>query len=217
MSPLQVSLCTGWHKKIAFFLLEQGADVNYIAERKLCSDGYPVLFENEKQKMKENETFVFTALPSNTEELKVLPEASLDTPFKTASLTVCALCTYAENKEKGLEMLNFLRGPRPMNGMEISFINDRFRGGKTYIPFSYFGGATPDNNYVPNKPYKIIVESNNTSREENGYMKLFISSSGADSPRPIKLRVRNSDGKWFLWEQYLLTAIREPRALDPWA
>ena len=28
-------------------------------------------FNNEKQEMKENETFVFTALPSNIEELKV--------------------------------------------------------------------------------------------------------------------------------------------------
>lgn len=45
MSPLQVSLCTGWHKKIAVFLLENGADVNYIAEKKLCKDGYPVLFD----------------------------------------------------------------------------------------------------------------------------------------------------------------------------
>lgn len=170
-----------------------------------------------KQGMKEKETFVFSALPSSIEELKMLPEDSLDTPFKTASLTLCALCVYAQDKEKGLEMLNFLRGPRPMNGMEISFINDRFRGGKTYIPFSYFLGATPDNNYTPNKPYTVIVESSNTSGEENGYMKLFISSSGTDSPRPIKLRVRNSDGKWFLWEQYLLTAIKEPKTLDPWA
>lgn len=35
----------------------------------------------------------------------------------------------------GTEMLNWLRGPRPLNGQEISFLNDRFRDGKTYIPF----------------------------------------------------------------------------------
>lgn len=28
LSPLQVSLCTGWHRKIAWLLLERGADVN---------------------------------------------------------------------------------------------------------------------------------------------------------------------------------------------
>ena len=25
------------------------------------------------------------------------------------------------------------------------------------------------------------------------------------------------DGKWYLWEQYLLTGIREPQSADPWA
>lgn len=49
MSPLQVSLNTGWHREIAWFLLENGADVNYMAgpEYKLygSSVGYPVLFD----------------------------------------------------------------------------------------------------------------------------------------------------------------------------
>ena len=43
------------------------------------------------------------------------------------------------------------------------------------------------------------------------------SCGGADSPRPIKLRQRGSDGKWFLWEQYLLTGVRTPKPSDPWA
>ena len=45
MSPLQVSLCTGWHRDIAWFLLENGADVNYCAAKEVCSDFYPVLFD----------------------------------------------------------------------------------------------------------------------------------------------------------------------------
>lgn len=44
MSPLQVSLCTGRHKKIAWFLLENGADVNYIPDRKWAEEARPVLF-----------------------------------------------------------------------------------------------------------------------------------------------------------------------------
>ena len=55
------------------------------------------------------------------------------------------------------------------------------------------------------------------SGEERGYMKLFIPCGGADDPRPIKMRQRGSDGKWFLWEQYLLTGVRTPKAADPWA
>ena len=163
------------------------------------------------------ETFTFSALPESLAEMQALPEASLDTPFQAAALTVLALCAYAADKNIGTEMLNWLRGPRPLNGMEISFLNDRFRDGKTYLPFTYFAGSTPENNYTPSEPYTIVVESNHVSAEEQGYMKLFIPCGGADDPRPIKLRQRGSDGKWFLWEQYLLTGVSTPKAADPWA
>ena len=109
------------------------------------------------------ETFTFTSLPESLAEMQLLPEASLDTPFKTAALTVLALCAYAADKHRGTEMLNWLRGPRPLNGQEISFLNDRFRDEKTYLPFTYFVGSTPDNNYTPSQPYTIIVESNHVS------------------------------------------------------
>lgn len=64
--------------------------------------------------------------------------------------------------------------PVRSTGQEISFLNDRFRDGKTYLPFTYFVGATPDNNYTPSQPYTIIIESNHVSGEEKDYMKLFI-------------------------------------------
>ena len=162
------------------------------------------------------ETFTFTSLPESLAEMQALPEASLDTPFKTAALTVCALCAYAADKEIGTEMLNWLRGPRPLNGQDISFLNDRFRGNRTYIPFAYFAGAKPENDYTPTEPFTITIESNHTTDAEQGYAKLFIPCGGADSPRPIKLRMKG-DGKWLLWEQYLLTDIRQPKSSDPWA
>ena len=164
-----------------------------------------------------SETFTFAALPESLAQMQALPEATLATSFQTAALTVLALCAYAADRQIGLEMLNWLRGPRPLNGQDISFLNDRFRDGKTYLPFTYFAGSVPDNNYTPTQPYTIRVESNHVSGEEQGYMKLFIPCSGADAPRPIKLRQRGSDGKWFLWEQYLLTGVRAPKAADPWA
>ncbi len=45
MSPLQVALCTGYHKKIAWLLLENGADVNYIPDSKWGKEARPVLFD----------------------------------------------------------------------------------------------------------------------------------------------------------------------------
>jgi len=162
------------------------------------------------------ETFTFTALPESLAELQALPEADLDTPFKTAALTVCALCAYAADKQIGTEMLNWLRGPRPLGNGDISFLNDRFRDGKTYVPFSYFKGAKPDNDYTPSAPFTVTFFTNAYSDANEGYKKLLVESGGADNPREIVLRMRG-DGKWFLWDQFLLVGIREPKSADPWA
>ncbi len=166
---------------------------------------------------KKEETFTFQALPESLAEMQALLEASLDTPFKTAALTVCALCVYAADKEIGTEMLNWLRGPRPLGNHEISFLNDRFRDGNTYVPFSYFKGAKPENDYTPDEPFTLIVFTNPYSDDNEGYMKLFLTSGGADNPREIVLRERGSDGKWFLWDQFILVGIKEPKSADPWA
>ena len=163
-----------------------------------------------------SETFVFDALPESLAQMQALPEASLDSPYKTAALTVCAICAYAADKNVGLEMLNWLRGPRPLGNVEISFLNDRFRDGKTYVPFSYFEGATPDNDYTPDTPYTITVSSNPYSDANEGYKKLFVTSGGADTPREIILRMK-ADGTWLLWDQFILVGIREPKSANPWA
>ena len=163
------------------------------------------------------ETFTFEALPKNLEELKALPEAKMDDPFKTAALALCALCAYSEDREAGTEMLNFLRGPRPMSPAEIAFLNDRLMDGKNYVARSYFNGATPENEYTPSTPYTVKVISNQYSKLENGnYMKLLINSGGADSPRSVTMR-KTGGGTWYLWEQNLLSDIRIPKSQDAWA
>jgi hypothetical protein len=162
------------------------------------------------------ETFTFVSLPESLAQMQALPEASLDNPYKTAALTVCAICAYAADSSIGIEMLNWLRGPRPLGNGEISFLKDRFRDGKTYVPFSYFKGATPANDYTPDEPFTLVVESNPYSDANEGYKKLFVRSGGADAPREIVLR-RKGDGTWLLWDQFILVGIREPKSADPWA
>lgn len=157
----------------------------------------------------------FANVPSSYEEFASLPEAEMDTPFKTAAMTVLALCVYPNDRELSIKMLNFLRGPRPLSGMDINFIRDRFMD-KDYVPRSYFEGATPENDYTPNKPYKITVSDNPYSYENKGYAKVFVKSGGADSPREIVLR-EAKDGKWYLWDQFILSDIRRPESTNPWA
>ena len=157
----------------------------------------------------------FAALPETLEGFKTLPEANMETPFSTAALTVLAFCFYPENKDLSLQMLDILRGPRPLSVMDKQFIADRFRD-KDYVPRSYFEGATPNNNYLPSEPYSIVVSENPYSYQNEGYATLYLTSGGADSPRSVQLRLAK-DGKWYLWEQYLLADIRKPESENPWA
>ena len=158
---------------------------------------------------------VFESLPENAEQFKALPQAGLKNPFDTAALTVLALCFYPQDRDASLEMLDFLRGPRPLSNYDKQFIRDRFMD-KDYVPRSYFNGATPQNDYLPSQPYAVKVSENPYSYQNQGYAKLFVKSGGADSPREITLRM-TKDGKWYLWEQFILAGIREPESSDAWA
>ena len=156
-------------------------------------------------------------LPKNLEELQALPQADLKTPEGTAALAVAALAVFPTNREECYRMLNFLRGPRPLSVFEQQFIKDRFMDGKDYLVKSYFKGATPANNYMPNVPYVLEFTDSAAQFAEEGYKRFDIRSGGADSPRQITLRLKPSTGQWFLWEQAILVGIRVPVSQDPWA
>lgn len=81
------------------------------------------------------------SLPKTLDELKAMPQAALTVPEEVAALTVAALALYPENPAETEKMLDFLRGPRPLNGIDKQFIRDRFRG-KEYLMRSYLVGST---------------------------------------------------------------------------
>ena len=89
--------------------------------------------------------------------------------------------------------------------------------GKYYKTFSYFEGATPENGYVPTVPYTIKVTETPYSYPQDNYATMYVTSSGADSPRAIRLRKKPSTGQWFLIEIQCLSDIRVPVEADPWA
>lgn len=162
------------------------------------------------------EKITFASLPQNLSELSDLPEASLNSAFKTAALTLAALCRYGENTEETMEMLNFLKGPEEVSGYEKQFIKERLAE-KEYIPFSYFDGAAPDNGYTPSEPYTISVFETPYSFDNENWATLWVKSSGADNMRSIKLRKKPSTGQWFLNDIQCLSEIRVPTADDKWA
>ena len=163
-----------------------------------------------------SESFTFASLPNNLAELQAMPEAKLDTAFKTAALTVAVLCRYEQDPQATLEMLDFLKGPGEVSTYEKSFFKERLEG-KYYKTFAFFEGATPQNGYKPNVPYKISVIENPYSFDNENWATLWVKSGGADNPAPVKLRKKPSTGQWFLNEIQFLSDIRIPVSEDEWA
>jgi hypothetical protein len=163
----------------------------------------------------ESKSVVFSSLPDTYEEFVALPQASLATPFDTAAMTVLALCFYPQDKNLSLRMLQFLKGPAEFTAAQKQFIADRFMDAD-YVPRSYFKGAVPGNDYLPSQPYTIEMSTDSHSFDNEGYVMVRLRSGGADSPRSITVR-QAKDGKWYLWEQYVLVGIRKPESENPWA
>ena len=161
-------------------------------------------------------TITFPGIPASAADFRSLPQAAMTTPFDTAAMTVLAFCMYPANREEALAALDYLRGPRPLSVLDRQFIADRFMDGKDYVPRSYFTGATPANDYTPAQPLTLQISAGPYAYQNAGYAKLDLRSGGADSPRQVQLR-QAKDGKWYLWEQYLLPDIRKPESSNPWA
>lgn len=155
------------------------------------------------------------ALPATLAEFEALPRR---TPEEVCAGFLCALKLYLSDKDTGVAAMNLLRGPRPMTPYDAQFLRDRLRG-KEYLPLAYFEGATPENSYTPRAPYVLNVLPDPRPQDiEEGYIRVFLKTAGADSPRPVKLRCKPSTGEWFLWEYSSpLSGIRIPAAQDPWA
>lgn len=165
-------------------------------------------------------TIRFDHLPTSVEDLKTLPGGDLSDPFEVAALTIAVLARFPEDEEACYAMIDYLKGPRPMNPMEKQFVSDRFMDGVDYIPRSYFGGCTVENDYTPNVPYTVDVWELGPSRENysQGYYRLYLNSAGADSARFLDLRLKPSTKQWFLWEYGgLLSGIRVPQSKNEWA
>ena len=162
------------------------------------------------------EKFTFSALPANVDELKALPEAKLNTAFKTTALTILALSRYETDPDAAIAMLSWLKGPEEFNTSEQAFLKDRLKG-KEYKVRSFFSGATPENDYTPSVPYVVAVSENPYSFDNENWAALYVTSGGADNPRPIKLRRKPSTGEWFLNDIQCLADIRLPKSEDKWA
>ena len=165
-----------------------------------------------------SKSFSFNSLPKNADQLRSLPNATLQDPFCVAALFILAIAEYPNNKQAAIDMINLLKGPEPFANRDIQLFDDHMS--KSYIVRSYFEGARPDNDYTATMPYTVVVMESAHSRDQfnEGYITLYVRSGGADSPRPITLRTKRSTGEWFIWNQNsVIMDIRIPVSADKWA
>lgn len=141
---------------------------------------------------------------------------------------IAALDLYSKNKEEGIKALILV--------VDSSHLNQDSNGYKgfslnrnlidlikrqieqhPYLIASYLPGSSSSNGYLPNSaPYSFTITANRFSgTEESGQRKLFIPSSGADTPRPVTLK-KNAKGVWKAHEfSSLLVGIKKPASKNP--
>lgn len=165
-----------------------------------------------------------SSIPSNAEAFKTMRDQIAVTPEGGAAMFVLALKMWISNPNEGIKCLIM---QREINDLQASNAADSYSGyalgasefsltksqlsRQPYIPSSYFVGATPSNNYQhAEADLELEITSNPYSGDLNaGKFKVFVKSSGADSPRPVMM-VRNDKGLWKVKEySSLIVGIRK--------
>lgn len=166
-----------------------------------------------------------SSLPRTVDAFVALQAEVARTPEGGAAMMVAALWLMAEDDEAGRQVLAVAVDPgrlqpggggtggRRLGNRDLSLIRSQV-GGRGHVLRSYLAGATPENGYrLPEPPYRLACSANPYSGDPaSGAFKLFVASSGADSPRPVTLR-RGEDGLWRAAEwSSLLLGVRQPAA-----
>lgn len=145
-------------------------------------------------------------IPNNIEEFVAIRNQLATSPEGGAAIFVLAMILFERNEKLGNSALTVAldrtnlredmmgyKGFSP--GINLSYHIDRFTR-NTYWGRAYVEGTSPENKYtLPAAPLEVTTGRNSHSEQRNGDVKVFIKCSGADSPRPISMRV-NDKGLW---------------------
>jgi hypothetical protein len=179
----------------------------------------------------QNATYKVTVntVPGDIASFEAFRDSLATTPEGGAIVMLFALRLYQQNRTEGTKALivavdsNRLSkstGPDSYKGFALDNSTKFLLGQIEKYPYmlnSYLPGATRANGYTPSAPpYIFTLTSNQYSGSvESGQIKLFLPSSGADTPRPITLK-RNSKGIWKAAEfSSLLTGVAPPATANP--
>lgn len=175
-------------------------------------------------------TVTVSSMPADVAAFEQFRDATATTPEGGAVALLLALRLYQANPTTGIQALimavdsNHLvasTGPHSYKGFTLARATkdlvDRQLAGTPYLLDSYLPGTSAATGYrATNPPFTFALTSNQFSGSPNsGQFKVFLPSSGADTPRPVTLK-RNSKGIWKASEfSSLLVGIKKPASAAP--
>ena len=174
--------------------------------------------------MSEHTPVCVPSRPSSIQEFLDLRDQIATTPEGGAAMMIVALLAFTEDQVLGRQCLacavgssRLVDGTQGYGGLQLTNASLAQIGtqilGREHLPRSYVVGTEPDGGYVlGNPPYEINCLRNPHSGDpDSGRCKVFVLSSGADSPRPVTVVV-NDEGIWKAIEwSSLLVGVRPPR------
>ncbi len=153
--------------------------------------------------MKE-QTFDVSAIPATVEEFLTLRNELATSPQGGAVVYVVALVTYTRDPALGLQCLTIAMDASELQDGDVyknkSPSRQRIRdlqsrvGKRPYVARSYIQGTSPENKYTLPGALQVNIRTQPID-EAPERMKVFVHSTGADSPRPIHMQVNNR-GIW---------------------
>jgi hypothetical protein len=167
------------------------------------------------------------AMPTTIDEFVALRNTLAGTPQGGAAMMVVALYAYVQDEALGHQCLavavdhsRLEEGSNGYKGWQLR-TPERRRvhqqiAGRAYIVHSYIQGTSPASGYqLPSPPYVLEFSTNPYSGDlESGTYKVFVASSGADSPRPVTLK-HDARGIWKAYEwSSLLVGVAAPAGQD---
>ncbi len=169
---------------------------------------------------------VIEKLPEDIDGFLALRDKIARTPQGGAAIMIIALIIYTRDKALGSQCLTIaVDSSRLSEGdtykgyslraNDLELIDSQL-GSKPYIAYSYINGTTPQKGYrLPDKKLKMSFSTNDYSGNmEEGELKVFVKCSGADSVRPVKMKI-NSKGLWKAVEwSSLILGVKEPLKSD---
>jgi hypothetical protein len=153
-------------------------------------------------------TIEIPSFPTTVEEFISIRNDLAQTPEGGGAMMALALAVYARDQDLGHQCMiatvdtSILTDGTVYKGKALhrryqQAVRERI-GGRPYVGFSYIQGTSPEGRYeLPAPPLKIQVRHQDRDKGAmgEGKAKVFVHSTGADSPRPVHLE-RNNRGIW---------------------